>query len=376
MSEFFKALEQAERDRAKEEQAEAASAAATSRTAPPENRKPEPVVARPAAARPAVTEPPAPKPVVPEPAITKPAAPEPVIAQRSVARPTPPEPVARPAAPRPAPAEPLVAKTTATPAQSVMHASSPASVFRPSLRTPPRGRVFGRNGRQPLLVALTDSGSVEAEAYRTLRANIELTSDGSVCRRIVITSAAGGDGKSTTAANLAVVAAQAGRRVCLVDGDLRRPTLHDVFGLPNVDGLALALEQGKPLQEVARPSDLENLSIVVAGRGADESSHDLLTSQRLERVVRDSEAAFDLVIVDGPPVVLADTLNVAAVCDGVVLVVRSGSIPFNVLRRTIAQVKQVNGRVLGVLLNRVDWRAADSGSYRSYRAYHKTGAKS
>lgn len=226
-----------------------------------------------------------------------------------------------------------------------------------------------------MLLALTDPSSIEADAYRTLRANIELMSNDGAYRHIAITSASGGDGKSTTAANLAVVAAQGGRRVCLVDADLRHPSLHEVFGLPNVDGLALALEQGKPLDAVAQSPDIENLSIVVAGRGAQETFHDLVTSQRLDHILRQSEAAFDLVIFDSPPVIVADSLSVAAVCDGVILVVRAGSIPFAVLRRAIGQVRQVKGRVLGVLLNQVNLRATDAESYRNYRTYHTGRSK-
>jgi capsular exopolysaccharide synthesis family protein len=356
MSEFFKALEQAERDRLRQAQAEAATAPPVARTAPRERT----AVSEPAPPRPPATEPAEVKAAVAEPAAAKPAAPKPA--------------APKPAAPKPDVPRPSVAK--AAPPSSIQ-APSPASVFRPALRTPERSRVTGRlNGRQSLLIAQSDPSSLEADAYRTVRANIELMSDDGAYRHIAITSAAGGDGKSTTAANLAVVAAQAGRRVCLVDADLRRPILHEVFGLSNVEGLTSALQHGRPLHEVARPADIENLSIVVAGRGAEEAFNDLLTPQRLERILRASEAAFDLVIFDSPPVVVADALGVAAACDGVILVVRAGSIPFAVLRRAIGQLRQVKGRVLGVLLNQADLRTGDAGSYQYYHAHHTTRSKS
>jgi capsular exopolysaccharide synthesis family protein len=195
-------------------------------------------------------------------------------------------------------------------------------------------------------------------------------------RHVAITSVTNGDGKSTSAANLAIVAAQSGRRVCLVDADLRRPTLHDLFRLPNVEGLASALADGKPLQAVAKSCDIDKLSIVVAGRGGQESFQDLITPERLKKVLQESEPAFDVVLFDTPPVIsVADTLNVAAACDGVILVVRAGSVPFSVLRRAVEQIGQVKGRVLGVLLNRVDLRGTDADFYKYYRAYHATGAK-
>ena len=424
MSEFFRALEQAERDRARESQQEeavkvppAARVASHENGAPPAERPTaEPVVAKQAVAKPTVEEPAAPKPKAPEPvpgpaakaapkpAAAEPAASKPTVAEPVASKPTVTEPVASkpaataPAAPKPpaaepaipkramaepnapkrAVSEPIVAKEASpkpapTPPVVSMPTPSPSSVFRPSLRMPERPRLLGRlNGRQPLLISLSDPSSIEADAYRTLRANIELMSDGTALRRVAITSAAGGDGKSTTAANLAIVAAQGGRRVCLVDADFRRPTLHEVFGLSNVDGLDVALSRGTSLETVARPVDIPNLSVVVAGRGPAETFHDLLTPQRLDKMLRESEAAFDFIVFDSPPVIVSDSLSIAAVSDGVVLVVRAGSIPVSVLQRAIGQITHVKGRVIGVLLNQADLRASDGDAYRHYRAYHGT----
>ena len=372
MSEFYKALEQAERDRLRQEEATAAVAPVVR---PKEREKvvvSEPVVAK---AAPTETER---KPVVAEP----PPRPAPSEAPRA-RKATDASPIRRPVADT-VTTKPVAdrsdgsARQLAKPAPS-LPTGTPETVFRPSLEAPPeRWRMLRRpTRRQTVLIAQTDPSSLEADAYRTLRANIELMSDDGAYRHIAITSATGGDGKSTTAANLAVVAAQAGRRVCLVDADLRRPILHDIFGMPNIDGLATALAKGIPLHSVARPADVENLSIVVAGCGADEGIHDIITPERLANVLRGSEPAFDLVIFDSPPIKVADSLGVAAVCDGVILVVRAGSIPFGVLRRAIGQINQVKGRVLGVLLNRADLRVSDADSYQYYSAAPgRGGAKS
>jgi protein-tyrosine kinase len=353
MSQFFKALEQAERDRLREKESSATSSP-TAVTTAPESTVP-------------VTE----MPVAPPP----PAPPKPV----TKAAPKPP--------PKPAPIQPEVSapapKPASTPVPEVppspltYETPPPSSVFRPALRARDGLRGRARAGRrQPVLIAQSDPASIEAEAYRTVRAKIELMATERGSRTVAITSVTNGDGKSTSAANLAVVAAQGGRRVCLVDGDLRRPTLHELFGLPNVHGLASALAQGKPLHAVAKASDVENLSVVVAGRGSQENFQDLVTPKRLEKVLRESEPMFDLVLFDTPPVFsVADALNVAAACDGVILVVRAGSVPFSVLRRALQQVEHVKGRVLGVLLNRVDLRGADADFYRYYRAYHAAGSK-
>ena len=314
MSEFFKALEQAERDRLRDEHTEAT--------------------------------------VMPPPRVSSPSE---ATAPKLVESVRPPHPVEKERIPQP-----------------LMPESSPATTFRPSLRAPQLRRLMPRiGGRQPVLITQIDPGGVAAEAYRTVRANIELMADDAVMRRIVITSAAGGDGKSTTAANLAVVGAQGGRRVCLIDADLRHPTLHDVFGLPNVEGFTAALEQGKPLHAVARATDVPNLSVVVAGHGS-RTFQDIVTPQRFTRTLVNAETEFDFLIFDSAPVVVADTLTIATMCDGVIVVVRSGAMSFSAVRRSIEQIRQVKARVLGVLLNQASARSAGD-AYRHYRAYHTNG---
>ena len=324
MSEFFKALEQAELDRLREKQAaNTASPPAQAPTAPP--------------------------PVV-EPTGESTVQNEPVPYSTLTNGPS---------------ARPLPRATTTT-------------VFRSALRTPERRwGIRRRNHREPLLIAVTDPGSMEADAYRTVRANIELPSEQERPRVVAVTSTTAGEGKSTTAANLAVIAAQGGRRVCLVDADFRHPTLHEVFGLENVGGLAAALEHGAPLKTVAQASDVANLSVVVAGRGTHEGFQDVVTAHRLEKVIRESsEAAYDLIIFDGPPVVpVADAVSLAAVCDGVILVVRARRTPLAAVRRAITQIRQVHGRVLGVLLNEAHRRSADAGSYQYHRVYDKARSK-
>jgi protein-tyrosine kinase len=363
MSQFFKALEQAERDRLREKEAAAANAPASPATPKPtaapvvETTVASPV--KPTSPKPPVTTPVA-KPDFP---VTTPASRLDIAATAPVSRPDFPA----PSTPRP---------EVVIPAAPLYHAPSPASGFRPALRVRGGFRPGRRGHRQPLLIAQLAPNSIEADSYRMVRAKIELMASDRSCRHVAVTSVTNGDGKSTSAANLAVVAAQGGRRVCLVDGDLRRPTLHDLFNLPNVEGLASALAYDKPLHTVAKPSDIENLSIVVAGRSSHESFQDLLRPERLGKILQESESLFDLILFDTPPVIaVADTLSFASVCDGVILVVRSGSVPFSVLRRAVEQIGHVRGRVLGVLLNRVNLRATDADFYRYYRAYHATGPK-
>jgi capsular exopolysaccharide synthesis family protein len=240
----------------------------------------------------------------------------------------------------------------------------------------PEARRGKRAKSGPVLIADLDPRSVAAEAYRTLRANLEFIPSERGCRHIVITSPAMGEGKSTTAANLAVVAAQAGSRVCVVDADMRRPTLHTMFGVANRGGFTRALSQGVPLGSVAVATDVANLSLVVAGSSDGMRPAQLLNAPRLQKVLHDPTTPFDLVIFDTPPIIsVADALNLAAHCDGVVVVVSAGAAPPSVLQQAVRQIEQVKGRVLGVVLNRVDLRRGDAEFYRYYRAYYATAKK-
>jgi protein-tyrosine kinase len=333
MSLFFKALEQAERDRR--------------RTAG--NDAPPPAADDDEAEVTAATAAPPPRPEA-APAATSPVAPH---------RPE----VSRPAAPAPSAWPPPKA------AQRALLA------FKRAGRKPSKSwmKLARLRDSAPVLVADREPTSVATEAYRALRVNIEFMLQGQKCRNIVITSPSQGEGKSTTAANLAIVSAQAGWRVCLVEADFRRPVLHTAFGLPNRGGLAKALTEGLPLRTVALPTDFPGLSVVVAG-DHDSWQTDLFSSSRIQQVCEDIESHYDLVLWDTTPVMLvADSLNLVAQCDGVILVVRAGAIPYSVLRRAGRQIAQVKGKILGVLLNSIDFRRTDEEFYSYYHSYHQSG---
>jgi capsular exopolysaccharide synthesis family protein len=230
------------------------------------------------------------------------------------------------------------------------------------------------NGHRPGaggLVAEIAPKSPAAEAYRTLRANIQFAGLDLPVRTLVVTSASAGEGKSTTAANFAVVTAQAGSRVCLIDADLRRPTLHETFNLKNNRGLTAALVDGGSLVEVAQRTRIPNLSVVSSGPRPPNPS-ELLSSKRMREVLTASHKDFDLVLCDSPPVIpVSDAVALAAQCDGVILVVRAGDVPAAALRRAAEHIQKVKGRILGVLLNEVNLREGyHADYYRYYRAYY------
>src|SRR5215831_1554575 len=123
----------------------------------------------------------------------------------------------------------------------------------------------GHVRRLPVLITQAEPKSAASEAYRMLRTNIQFAGLDQPARSIVFTSAAPGEGKTTSVANFGVVAAQGGTRVCLVDSDLRRPTLHRLFGMDNAHGLTTALIEGLPFSDVARPTRIPGLSLLPSG---------------------------------------------------------------------------------------------------------------
>jgi protein-tyrosine kinase len=222
--------------------------------------------------------------------------------------------------------------------------------------------------RPPVLITQIEPKSAAAEAYRMLRTNIQFAGLDGPARNIVFTSAAPGEGKTTSVANFAVVAAEAGSRVCLIDSDLRRPALHRLFGLQNTRGLTTALLHGLHLAELAQPTATPSLSVLTSGPSPPNPA-ELVGSKRMRELFNSAVSDFDLVLCDSPPVIsVTDGIALAAQCDGVVLVIRAGMVAQEALRRATDQIEAVKTRILGVVLNSVDLRR-DGHYYKYYRYY-------
>ena len=219
------------------------------------------------------------------------------------------------------------------------------------------------------LVAHLEPKSAAAEAYRSLRTSIQFAGLDHKCRSIVVTSSSPGEGKSTTVANFGVVTAQTGARVCLVDSDLRRPTLHRIFGLGNARGLTSALLEGLPFAQVAQATAVPNLFVLSSGP-LPPNPAELVGSNRMRESMEAATSDFDMILLDSPPVVsVADAIALAAFADGVVMVVQAGKVPQDVVRRAMGQIEAVKGRVLGVVMNSVNLKR-DGYYYDYYRYYH------
>lgn len=213
------------------------------------------------------------------------------------------------------------------------------------------------------LITLTEPRSAAAEAYRTLRTN--LTFFGALDRPVetlVVTSAGPGEGKSQVLANLAVTMAQGERRTILVDADLRRPTLHDVFDVSNERGLTtMILEQQAVDEPPLLDVGVENLQLMPSGP-LPPNPADILGSGRMERVIGVLKDRADIVLFDAPPVVaVTDAAVLGTKVDGVLLVVSAGRTRRDHAARAKELLERVHVRILGAVLNEVSRNVTLSG---------------
>ncbi|MGB8253153.1 MAG: polysaccharide biosynthesis tyrosine autokinase [Anaerolineaceae bacterium] len=220
-------------------------------------------------------------------------------------------------------------------------------------------------------ISLSDSRSPTAEAYRTLRTNVSYTSVDHPLHTLMITSSETGEGKTTTVANLGVVMAQNGKRVIIVDCDLRHPRVHTYFGLTNRNGLTELLAQKDiKIDGANRATKVNGLSIVSSG-SLPPNPAELLGSQKMQSILKTISQSADIILIDTPPTLaVTDAAVLASTMDGVLLIVRPGKTRIRALRQTLDQMNQVNARVLGVILNNVETRFSSYGyHYRYYRDY-------
>lgn len=236
------------------------------------------------------------------------------------------------------------------------------------------------NGRRPFLAALNGSTfsmelitfkrpqSQVAESFRSLRTSILLSgSSDTRPKLLLITSALPQEGKSATSINLAIVLAQKGSRVLLVDADMRRPTLHRVLGVSRDVGLSSILDGTTPDDNSVVPApDFPNLFVLPSGPSPSNPA-ELLDSGRLRTLLEQWRSQYDYVIIDTPPALsVTDAVVLSPVADAVIIVVRSGQTTKHAVRRTCDTLCQVNARILGIVMNAVDLRSPDLYYYYYY----------
>lgn len=217
---------------------------------------------------------------------------------------------------------------------------------------------MSRNSRKEMmqtkersLITHSNSKSPISEQYRTLRTNIQFSSLDEEMQTIMVTSPGPGEGKSTTISNLAVVMAQQGKRILLVDTDLRKPTAHHTFRQTNTRGLTNVLTRQMTVEEAIRETEIEHLSILPSGPVPPNPS-ELLGSKAMEQLIKNLTMEFDTILFDCPPILaVTDAQIMANVCQGVVLVVKSGGTEIEEAVQAKERLETVNAKLLGVVLN-------------------------
>lgn len=213
------------------------------------------------------------------------------------------------------------------------------------------------------LVLARSSFSVVTESYRTLRTAILFSQPGAPPQSILFTSAMDGEGKTTSALNMAIVFAKLGARVLIIDADLRRAACHERLGLGNLFGLTDLITGQRHFDEVVQKTPVEGLSLISAGAHAPNPT-ELLGSRAMAGLLATAAEKFDYVVLDSPPVMAVnDAVVLSPLVDGVVLVVKSRHMPRKILQRAEARLAQTRAKILGVLLNRMD---AHSDHYSTY----------
>ncbi len=227
------------------------------------------------------------------------------------------------------------------------------------------------NGRRvdTHVVSLLNPMATASEAYRALRTNIQFSRPDKVVQTILVTSSSPGEGKSVTAANLAVVFAQAGRRVLLVDADLRRPTVHTKLGLPREPGLVQTLFSTGPLDVDALDRLADDLYVLPAGSLAPNPS-ELIGSRRMRDLIADMRETFDVVIFDAPPALAAtDAVLLSTQCDVTLMIARAGETKDFEMASALTALADVGTTPSGFVLNAFDVRRAYGYRYKYAHRY-------
>ena len=236
-------------------------------------------------------------------------------------------------------------------------------------------RMKGSGERSEIyhLAALLYPRSPAAEAYRTLRTNVEFAAVDAPVRTLLVTSSIPGEGKTTTAANLAVVFAQAGRRTLLLDADLRKPGVHKMFNLQNSQGLTSLLRSDEvDAVAVAQATEQENLAVITTGP-LPPNPAELLGSQRMKLILERLAATVELVIIDSPPLrAVTDAAILASITDGTIFVIDAGRTRRGAAVSGREALAKVGARVLGVTLNRLSEKASGDYYYYDYHGGYGT----
>jgi protein-tyrosine kinase len=220
-----------------------------------------------------------------------------------------------------------------------------------------------------IVITHSDPKSPVSEAYRVLRTNIQYSGIDRQLKTIVVTSSVPIEGKTTTVVNMAVTFAQAGKRVLLIDSDMRKPKLHKVFVAPNTRGLTNLLAEHDDYKNYVRSTDILNLDILTCGTIPHNPS-ELLSSKTMKEFMETVSQDYDIIFMDAPPVGnVTDAAIISTFVDGTILVASSGHVKIGALKHAKEQLDKVNANILGVVLNQLDKKSGNNYYYYQYNYY-------
>lgn len=220
-----------------------------------------------------------------------------------------------------------------------------------------------------------DSKSPISEAYRSIRTNIEFSNLDEEIKTIVVTSSQQNEGKSTVIANLAASFASLDKKILILDGDLRNPTIHRMFGLSNINGLSEVLTGQKEFIECIQKSKVDGLHILTGGKIPPNPS-EMLASKKMKKFIETIKEHYDYVFIDAPPIgIVTDAGIISAFCDGTVLVVASKEAEVEGIKIAKDRLEKVNANILGVVLNKYEAEGNAYGYYNYYYGHEESSRK-
>lgn len=228
------------------------------------------------------------------------------------------------------------------------------------------GIAFDEDAAKKPLLTQTGQQSPRAESFRQIRTNLQFANVNSTSKTMLVTSSLPGEGKTTTATNMAIAMAQAGQRVALVDADLRRPMTASYLGLERGAGLTTALVGAADIDDLLQPWGDDDLFVLTSGQIPPNPS-ELLGSEGMTQLIKRLEDAFDVVIIDAPPLIpVTDATVLSQKVGGVVLVVGSAKVRTQDVQKSLTSLELVNAQVLGVVLNLLPSKGPDAYAYAYY----------
>ncbi|MGY2745232.1 polysaccharide biosynthesis tyrosine autokinase [Arthrobacter sp. UYCu723] len=228
------------------------------------------------------------------------------------------------------------------------------------------GISFDSNATKRPLLTQSAHQSPRAESFRQLRTNLQFANVAGRAKTVLITSSLPGEGKSTTATNLAIAMAQSGQTICLIDADLRRPMVNEYLGLERNAGLTTALVGAVDVDELLQPWGEGSLFVLTSGQIPPNPS-ELLGSEEMKNLIVRLESVFDAVIIDAPPLLpVTDAAVLAQHVGGVVIVVGAQKTKRQDLQKSLRALEMVNANLLGVVLNRLPLKGPDAYAYSYY----------